>query len=80
MAIAYVGYGAESSVLGTVWPLFLFIILGKTLEVGGVISGAILAAAVMSLAVGTWIDKRGLKGEKQLVYVDGAKNQRADHH
>ncbi|MDO8503958.1 MAG: MFS transporter [bacterium] len=67
MALAYVGYGAESSVLGTVWPLFLFIILGKTLEVGGVISGATLAAAVMGLAIGTWVDKRGLKGEKQLV-------------
>lgn len=67
MALAYVGYGAESSVLGTVWPLFLFIILGKTLEVGGVISGATLAAALMGLAIGTWVDKKGIKGDKQLI-------------
>lgn len=64
MALAYVGNGAESSIYTSVWPLFLFLVVGSTLGVGGIVSIAILVAAVLNFLVGVWVDK---KGEREMI-------------
>lgn len=59
MVTAYLGLGGEAGFYGVAWPLFLFIVFGQILVVGEVISAAILAAAVLTLVVGFWVDRLG---------------------
>jgi len=54
---AYLGHGGEFSIYGTVWPIFLILALGNILEYGGIISGGILLAFLVTLAVGRWVDR-----------------------
>ena len=59
MAVAYLGLGGEGGLYGVAWPLFLFVVLGKILVVGQVVSAAIFLAALLTLIVGIWVDRLG---------------------
>lgn len=59
MVVAYLGLGGEGGLYGVAWPLFLFVVLGKILVVGGVISAAIFLSALLTLIVGVWVDRLG---------------------
>lgn len=59
MAVSYLGLGGEGGLYGVAWPLFLFVVLGKILVVGQVVSAAIFLAALLTLMVGIWVDRLG---------------------
>lgn len=63
-AIAYAGTALEGSVYGSIWPLFLFIFSENILEMGSIISVAVLAASIIGLMTGGIEDRAG---EKKLV-------------
>lgn len=56
---AYLGGGGESAIYGTVWPVFLFLLLGKILTFGKVISASVLVAAILTYLFGVWVDRVG---------------------
>jgi MFS family permease len=56
---AYLGRGIELFIYGTFWPLYIYLVLGGLLKLGGVLSAGILLAAVLSVWVGKYIDRRG---------------------
>jgi MFS family permease len=56
---AYLGRGVELFSYGTFWPLYIYLVLGDVLGLGGVLSAGILLAAVLSVWVGRYIDRSG---------------------
>lgn len=58
---AYFGWGLESSIYGTIWPIFLFLLVGKILSFGGIIAAAVLLASVITYLIGLVVDKMGEK-------------------
>lgn len=66
-ALAYVGYAAESSMLASVWPLFIFFTVGTTLGVGEIASAAAVVAAFFTFGLGFFLDKHWRKGRKELI-------------
>ncbi len=54
---AYVGWGCDFTIFGSVWPIFLILILGDILSYGGVISAGILLSFLITLLIGRWVDK-----------------------
>lgn len=60
-ALAYFGNAAESVFYVTLWPIFLFLVLKSTLEVGGVVSLSVLVAAVLTFLTGVWVDRNGVR-------------------
>lgn len=58
---AYFGWGLESALYGTIWPVFLFLLVGKILSFGEIVSAAVLVAAIITYLVGLVVDKMGVK-------------------
>lgn len=59
MAAAYIGRGGMSELYGTVWPIFLFLVLGQILIFGEIVSAAILFASLINLLIGFRVDSVG---------------------
>lgn len=57
--MAYFGWGLESSIYGAIWPVFLFLLVGKILFFGEIISAAVLLAAMITYLVGLIVDRMG---------------------
>ena len=58
----YFGWGFESVAYGTIWPIFLFLLVGKImLSYGGIFSASVLLAALITYLVGLVVDKMGEK-------------------
>ncbi|MFA6512241.1 MAG: MFS transporter [Patescibacteria group bacterium] len=55
--IAYIGFG-EEIVQFTVWPLFLFLVVDSTTDVGLFLGAGTLASALFLLLTGKYIDRR----------------------
>lgn len=58
---AYFGWGLESALYGAIWPVFLFLLVGEILSFGGIISAAVLMAAIITYIVGVIVDRAGIK-------------------
>lgn len=59
--VSYAGSNIEAATAGTVWPLFIFLILGTAQKVGVVTSAALIATVVITYYVGRkgdGVDKR----------------------
>ena len=56
--ISSFGYAIEASVGSIIWPLFLYSVISKTVNIGLLASSALLVAALVSLFLGKIIDKR----------------------
>jgi len=56
-AIAYLGFG-EELIWMTLWPIFIFLIVQNTVEVGSIVAFASLAAVVTTLVAGRLTDTR----------------------
>lgn len=54
---SYLGWGGEATLYSAFWPIFLILIFGNILTYGGIISGSILLAVLMSYFIGNLIDK-----------------------
>jgi len=59
--LGYFGWGFESALYSTLWPVFLFLLVGKILSFGEIISAAVLVAAIITYLVGLVVDKIGVK-------------------
>ena len=59
--LAYMGY-AEDYVLLAIWPIFALIIIGSNFEVGFIIGISFLAAALVTLLAGRFLDLHGKRG------------------
>ncbi len=59
--MGYFGWGLESSLHSTIWPVFLFLLVGKILTFGGIIAGAVLVAAVIAYLTGLIVDRVGAR-------------------
>lgn len=59
VVMAYFGWGLESAIYGTIWPVFLFLLVGKILFFGEIISAAVLLAAIITYLVGLIVDRVG---------------------
>lgn len=57
----YFGWGLESALYSTIWPVFLFLLVGKILSFGEIISAAVLVAAIITYLVGLVVDRMGVK-------------------
>lgn len=69
--VGYFGWGLESSLYGAVWPVFLFLLVGKILAFGEIISAAVLVAAVITYLVGLIVDRAGTKAMISLGSIIG---------
>jgi MFS family permease len=58
-SFSYLGISIEAVYFVLVWPIFLFITFGRVLDLGIVVSGAVLLASVFSILIGRNIDKKG---------------------
>lgn len=61
VVVAYLGHGGEAAVYGTIWPVFLFLLLGEILTFAEVVSASVLVAAVLAYLFGIWVDRVGWK-------------------
>lgn len=59
MVVAYIGRGGVSGLYGIIWPIFLFLVLGKILTFGEIVSAAILFASLINLLIGVRVDRVG---------------------
>lgn len=66
ISFAYIGSSAEGVLYMVIWPLFLFRFFGQVVSLGAVVSVAVFAAAIFSLALGRWVDKQG---ERKIVSI-----------
>ncbi|OGY76400.1 MAG: hypothetical protein A2445_01130 [Candidatus Jacksonbacteria bacterium RIFOXYC2_FULL_44_29] len=55
--LAYLGFGEELIAM-TLWPIFIFIVLGNTVSAGGLVAVSTLITSVVVLFVGKLADKR----------------------
>lgn len=60
--LAYVGNSMGATIYGIIIPLYLFLILGKELPLGGFFSLSMAVVATINLFIGRWVDVRGKKG------------------
>ncbi len=56
---AYFGWGLESSLYGVIWPIFLFLLVGRILSFGEIVSASVLVAALTTYLIGRFVDKLG---------------------
>jgi len=61
MVVAYFGWGLEGTIYSAVWPVFLFLLVGKILSFGEIVSAAVLLAAIITYLVGLIVDQIGGK-------------------
>lgn len=66
VSLAYMGLQAEFTFYAVVWPLFLFILFGRVISLGIIVSAATFIAAVVGVGIGRFVDK---KGERRVVSV-----------
>lgn len=66
VSLAYVGLQAEFTFYAVAWPLFLFILFGKVISLGIIVSAATLIASIAGVGIGKFVDKRG---ERRVVSV-----------
>ena len=59
--LGYFGWGLESSLYGVVWPVFLFLLVGKILAFGEIIAAAVFVAALITYLTGLVVDRVGTK-------------------
>ena len=59
VALAYVGDSAAATIYSLAIPLYLFLILGEELSLGGFFSLSMILVALINLMIGRWIDIRG---------------------
>jgi len=59
--VGYFGWGLESALYGAIWPIFLFLLVGKILAFGEIIAAAVLVAAIITYLIGLVVDKIGMK-------------------
>ena len=57
--LAYAGRGGEIHIYGIVWPMFLFFMFGRVLDLGAIVSVAALIAGLVAVVVGKLVDERG---------------------
>lgn len=57
----YFGWGSESALYSTIWPVFLFLLVGKIMVFGEIIAAAVLVAAIITYLVGLIVDKMGVR-------------------
>lgn len=61
VVVSYFGWGLESSLYGAIWPVFLFLLVGRILVFGEIISAAVLVAAVITYLIGLVVDEAGMR-------------------
>jgi predicted MFS family arabinose efflux permease len=66
VSLAYIGLQAEFIFYAVIWPLFLFLVFGRVISLGIIVSLATLIAALAGLGIGKFVDKRG---ERKIVTV-----------
>lgn len=66
VSLAYVGLQAEFTFYTVVWPLFLFLLFGRVISLGIIVSAASLVAAIVGVGIGKMVDK---KGERKVVSI-----------
>lgn len=59
--LAYAGNAAAGHIGVVIFPLYIFLILGKELSLGEFFSLSLIFAALINLWVGRWVDLRGKK-------------------
>src|SRR4030043_468124 len=59
--LGYFGWGLESSLYGVVWPVFLFLLVGKILAFGEIIAAAVFVAALITYLTGFVVGSVGTK-------------------
>lgn len=57
ISLAYFGHSSSSAWYSSIWPLFIFLVLGTTLGVGEVVSASVIIAALITFLVGLQTDK-----------------------
>lgn len=62
VATAYLGWGLETAIYGVIWPVFLFLLVGKILSFSEIVSAAVLLTAIITYLVGLIVDRIGEKG------------------
>ncbi len=55
-ALAFIGYGVKYTAHGIFWPVFIFLMIGNYLKLGGIISCAALFTAFFSWFIGRYSD------------------------
>lgn len=61
MMVGYSGWAFEAALYGVIWPVFLFILVGRILVFGEIISAAVLLAAIITYLIGLIVDRIGGK-------------------
>jgi MFS family permease len=59
--LGYFGWGLESALYGAVWPVFLFLLVGKILAFGEIVSAAVFMAAIITYLIGLVVDRIGVR-------------------
>lgn len=62
VSLAYVGQGAESIFYSVAWPLFLFILYDKVIDLGAIVSISLFISAIVGIFIGSYIDRQGERG------------------
>ena len=60
--LAYIGDTMAAAIYMVAIPLYLYLILGKELSLGGFFSLSMLLVAALNLLIGHWVDKKGSRG------------------
>jgi len=62
--LAYLGWGGETVIYYSLWPIFLILILGNILAYGGILTAGILLSVLATLLIGKWVDRA--RGKRML--------------
>jgi hypothetical protein len=71
VVMGYIGWASEAALYGAIWPVFLFILVGRILAFGEIISAAVLLAAIITYLVGLIVDRIG---EKEILCLGAVVN------
>ncbi len=69
--LGYIGWSLESTLYGAIWPVFLFLLVGRILAFGEIISAAVFLAAIITYLVGLIVDQIG---EEKVIYLGATVN------